>query len=201
MRERALRNFLATLAFSQGVPMLSHGDEIGRTQHGNNNAYCQDNEVTWVDWKVDSRRAELLEFTSRLFALRAANPALRRRTHARGRALHGSGVKDLAWLHPDGREMTEADWHDDRSHAFGMQIHGPASDEMDERGRRLGGPILLLLLNGGTRSRKFVLPRLELPGSWSELINTARSETRPVRGNKVAVVSHSVMLLVYGKPE
>jgi len=200
MRERTVRNFFATLAFSQGVPMLSHGDEIGRTQHGNNNAYCQDNEVTWLDWNLDSRQADLLEFTSRVFALRAAHPALRRRTHARGRPLQGSGVKDLTWFHPDGREMTEADWHDDRGHAVGMQVHGPASDEMDERGRRIGGPILLLLLNGGTRSKKFVLPRLDLPGSWSELLNTARAETRPVRGSKVAVVSHSLVLLVYGRP-
>jgi glycogen operon protein len=103
LRDRATRNFLATLAFSQGVPMLSHGDELGRTQHGNNNVYCQDSDVSWVDWSLDAERRGILEFAQRVFSFRQAHPELRRSTFFHGRA--GREARDLAWLHPDGREI------------------------------------------------------------------------------------------------
>jgi glycogen operon protein len=195
MRERIKRNFVATLAFSQGVPMISHGDEVGRTQQGNNNAYCQDSPLTWIDWRITPLQRQLLDFTRAVFAIRAANPVLRRRNYFRHLPDHPGGVKDLTWLRPDGKEMTEADWSDPTNHALGMLILGEATDEVDERGRRLRGEAILLLTNGGARSRPFTLPQLETPGAWAEVLNTAHPEPRLVRQETVSLVAHSLVLL------
>ncbi|GIW39663.1 MAG: glycogen operon protein GlgX homolog [Candidatus Binatia bacterium] len=195
MRERMKRNFLATLVFSQGVPMISHGDEISRTQRGNNNAYCQDNEITWVHWDLDERKLELLEFTRRILEIFHSNPVLRRRKFFRGRPVTPSGVKDVAWIRPDGNEMTEADWNDPNNHVLGMLIHGRAADETDERGRPIVGDTLLLLVNGGPRSRYFALPKLDVPGAWFEVVNTARPGSRAVKTEGVNLVAHSLALL------
>ena len=200
MRERIKRNFLATLAFSQGVPMISHGDEVGRTQQGNNNAYCQDGPLTWIDWRLTPLQRQLLGFTRNVFALRAANPVLRRRNYFRHQPDHPGGVKDLTWLRPDGAEMTEADWGDPTNHVLGMLILGEATDEIDERGRRLLGEAILLLTNGGARSRPFTLPQLETPGAWVEILNTAHPNPRLVRQGTVSLVAHSLMLLRHERP-
>jgi len=200
MRERIKRNLMATLAFSQGVPMLSHGDEICRTQQGNNNAYCQDNPLTWVDWRLTPLERQFLEFTRAVFAIRAKNPVLRRRTFFRHDAAPPGGMKDLAWLRPDGAEMTPADWNDGSSYVLGMLVRGEATDEVDERGRRLLGEAVLLLVNGGARSRQFALPALDRPGTWTEIINTAHPHPRPVRQNRVNLVAHSLMLLRHEAP-
>jgi glycogen operon protein len=196
MRERIKRNFLATLAFSQGVPMLSHGDELGRSQLGNNNAYCQDSPLTWIDWRLTPLQRELLQFTRKAFAIRSANPVLRRRTFFRHEAAEGSG-KDLTWLRPDGKEMTAEEWNDAGNHVLGMLIRGEATDEVDERGRKVTGDAILVLLNGGTRSKPFLLPVLGWPGSWSEALNTAHPMPRQVREGRVNLVAHSLMLLRY----
>jgi glycogen operon protein len=195
MRERIKRNFIATLAFSQGVPMISHGDELGRTQQGNNNAYCQDSPLTWIDWRLTPLQRQLLDFTRRVFSIRAANPVLRRRNFFRHLPDHPGGVKDLTWLRPDGNEMTEADWSDPTNHVLGMLILGEATDEIDERGRRLLGEAVLLLTNGGARSRPFTLPQLETPGAWVEVLNTSHPNPRLARQGKVSLVAHSLMLL------
>jgi len=200
MRERIKRNFLATLAFSQGVPMLSHGDELGRTQRGNNNAYCHDNELTWVDWKLSPLQRQLLEFTRTVFAIRAANPVLRRRTFFRLEPPAPGKGKDLTWLRPDGGEMTEAEWSDSHNHVVGMLVRGEATDEVDERGRRMRGEAILLLLNGGARSKPFILPSMEAPGMWTEMINTSHASPRMVREGQVNLVAHSLMLLRYEPP-
>jgi glycogen operon protein len=200
MRERIKRNFLATLAFSQGVPMISHGDEIGRTQLGNNNAYCQDGPLSWVDWRLTPLQRELLAFTRAVFAIRAANPVLRRRNYFRLEPTHPGGAKDLTWLRPDGSEMTETDWADPSNHVLGMLILGEATDEVDERGRRLRGEAILLLTNGGARSRPFTLPPMESPGGWTEILNTAHPVPRVVRQGRVSVVAHSLMLLRHERP-
>jgi isoamylase len=199
MRERIKRNLMATLAFSQGVPMLSHGDEVCRTQLGNNNPYCQDNPLTWVDWRLTPLTREFLEFTRAVFAIRSGNPVLRRRTFFR-HDTDLSGMKDLSWLRPDGAEMTAADWNDGSNHVLGMLVRGEATDEVDERGRRLLGEAVLLLVNGGARSRGFALPSLERPGTWTEIINTAHAHPRPVRQNRVNLVAHSLMLLRHEAP-
>jgi glycogen operon protein len=200
MRERIKRNFLATLAFSQGVPMISHGDEVGRTQQGNNNAYCQDSPLTWIEWRLTPLQRQLLDFTRAVFAIRAANPVLRRRNYFRHQPDHPGGVKDLTWLRPDGSEMTEGDWSDPANHVLGMLISGEATDEIDERGRRLLGEAILLLTNGGARSRPFTLPQLEMPGAWVEVLNTAHPSPRPVRQGRVSLVAHSLMLLRHERP-
>src|SRR6185437_8851640 len=121
LRERQKRNFLATLLLSQGVPMIGGGSEIDRDQHGNNNAYCQDNEISWYDWNLDDRRRALLNFTRRLIELRKDHPNLRRRkffqdrpidpVHRKDRDVGGRHLKDIAWYRPDGQEMTDEEWH------------------------------------------------------------------------------------------
>jgi glycogen operon protein len=200
MRERIKRNFIATLAFSQGVPMISHGDEVGRTQLGNNNAYCQDSPLSWVDWQLSPLQRQLLAFTRTAFAIRAANAVLRRRNYFRHLPDHPGGAKDLTWLRPDGREMTPEDWADTSNHVLGMLILGEATDEVDERGRRLLGEAILVLTNGGARSRPFTLPQMEAPGTWVEILNTAHPHPRLIRQGRVSLVAHSLMLLRHERP-
>lgn len=194
-RQRIKRNFLATLAFSLGVPMISHGDESGRTQIGNNNAYCQDNELTWMNWDLDSEQREFLTFARHVFAVRRASPALRHRSFFSGRPLPGSEAKDLSWLRRDGEEMTEDDWSDQDAHALGMLIHADAIDEVDEWGRPVQGDTLLLLVNGGPRSCFFRLPDVPEVGVWEETVNTARSGSRTVKRDGVTLARHSLILL------
>jgi isoamylase len=167
-RYRAMRNFIATLALSQGVPMISHGDEIARTQRGNNNTYCQDNEISWVDWKLDDRRRALLEFTRKAFAIRAENPVLRRRTFFRGQVVEHPGLKDLIWLRADGAEMTQDDWQRADAHALGMRIDGEATDETDETGEPIKGDTMLLLVNASEADVDFTMPA----GRWTTIIDT-----------------------------
>jgi glycogen operon protein len=200
MRERMKRNFLATLLFSQGVPMLSQGDELGRTQLGNNNAYCQDNEVSWLDWNFDERERDLLDLSLRVIRIRESNPVFRRRRFFAGNPVPGEGVKDVSWIRPDGKEMAVSDWHNPKNRVLGMLIHGEASDEVDERGRPNRGQTLVLLLNGGARSRYFQLPGMAQQGVWREILNTARPGTRVVKGGGVNLVAHSLLLLGFEVP-
>ena len=164
-RFRVMRDFIATLAFSQGVPMFSHGDEIARTQHGNNNAYAQDNEITWVHWDLDDRRRQLLAFTRKCLNLRhaharaAAAALLSRRADVQGRP-EGS-----SWLRPDGQEMTDADWHNGDNHALGMLIYGDATDETDDRGRPIKGDTLLLVSTPATIASTFTCRRSKATAS------------------------------------
>jgi isoamylase len=192
LRDCVARSLLATLAFSQGVPMLSAGDEMGRTQHGNNNAYCQDNETSWVHWDLDGRGAALLAFTRELFALRRRHPVLRRRSFFRGAPVAGDGTKDVTWLRPDGAELTPEDWGRGDAHALGMLVHGEASDEIDDRGRPVAGDTLLLLLNGGGEPCTFTLPAM---GSWRELVNTAHPNRRARPLATYELRRHSLALL------
>jgi glycogen operon protein len=197
-RRRAVRNLLATLAFSQGVPMLSHGDELGRTQKGNNNAYAQDNETSWVDWSLEPWQRELLDFTRRAIAIRHVHPVLRRRSFFRGRPVGGAGAKDLTWLRPDGTEMTDGDWHEPDRRVLGMLIHGEAADETDERGRPVRGDTMLLLLNAGFDPVEFTLPPGGSPGVWTRLIDTVDGQVEPVEDPVVRLEGFSLMLLRHG---
>ena len=198
MRYRLMRTFLATLAFSQGVPMLAHGDETGRTQHGNNNAYAQDNELTWMNWELSPGQRHLLAFTRKLLALRQAHPVLRRRHFFRGTAMPGSKQKDVTWIGPDGKELTDADWGNANAHCFGMLIDGMATDEVDDRGRVVGGDTLLLLLNGGDTAVRFTLPMLGDTKIWVVMVDTAKHDLPVVRRARVTVEAHTLMLLRYG---
>ncbi|MCO5168558.1 MAG: glycogen debranching protein GlgX [Planctomycetes bacterium] len=197
LRGRMERNLLATLAFSQGVPMLLGGDEFGRSQRGNNNAYCQDNELSWIDWRLDDRGRRLLAFTRRLLELRSRQPVLRRRAHFSGRPMEGDGsVKDVTWVRRDGREMTQEDWH--RQDRFvGMLIQGAATDEVDERGELLVGDTLLMLLNSAPEPIYVTFPLVQGPGDWRELVCTARPEApeQVVSGPGMIVPSRSLLLL------
>src|SRR5262245_3496610 len=197
IREQIKRNLIASLALSQGVPMIGHGDELGRTQRGNNNAYCQDSEVSWVDWNLDEKQKELLDFTRRIFVLRRSNPVLRRRSFFRGTPVGGEMQKDVAWIRPDGAEFSEGDWHDPKRKALGMLIHGDATDEVDERGRLITGDTLLLLVNAGPDPTAFRLPTLARPGLWREIINTARPGRRFVDLGDLPVPPHALILLDY----
>jgi isoamylase len=171
LRLQMQRNFIASLAFSQGVPLLSMGDEVSKTQNGNNNAYCQASQLNYVNWILDDDRHQLLEFTRRVFALRDQHPVLRRRAHFRGAPVSDEGDhKDLSWIGADGHELTHADWHDPERRSVGMLIHGEATDERDERGRPLVGDTLLLLLNAGAEPVHFTLPAAE---GWEVLLRTA----------------------------
>jgi glycogen operon protein len=200
LRERAKRNFIATLFLSQGIPMLSHGDEIARTQFGNNNAYAQDNEISWVNWDLDEGERALLEFTRHVIAVRQATPVLRRRHFFRGQAIDEGGNKDVTWIAPGGGEMTSADWRDAAAHAIGMLIEGDATDEMDARGRPVLGDTMLWLLNGGPHPVHFHLPSRDAPGQWMPVIDTAVvSQVLPdLPAPEVTIAAYSCVLLRYG---
>ena len=174
LRERQVRNFLATLLLSQGVPMLCAGDEAGRTQQGNNNAYCQDNELSWLDWNLDDRRQDLLQFTRDVVALRRREPVLRRRQFFHGRRIYGSEVEDLVWFRPDGKEMTEADWTPD-TRGFGLRLAGDAIEEVSVKGERIVGKTLLILLNAHHEPIDFTLPARRPDVRWSPLFDTGRA--------------------------
>jgi len=198
LRDRMRKNFLATLAFSQGVPMISHGDELARSQQGNNNAYCQDSTLSWIDWEGgDQAQKELLEFTRAVFRIRQTNPVFRRRRFFAGDHVKDVDVKDVSWLRPDGREMTDQDWSDARNKVLAMMIHGNASDDVDERGRPNLGKTLLLMLNSSHRARHFQLPDVPERGFWHEIVNTAQSTHRIPKGNALNVAPHSLVLLCY----
>jgi len=197
LRDRMVKNLVATLAFSQGVPMMSHGDEIGRTQDGNNNAYCQDSELAWLDWDLDDRRRELLEFTREVFRIQRMNPVFRRRRYFAGDPVESGGIKDVQWLRTNGTEMTMDDWNQSKNRVLGMLIHGDASDEIDERGRPNLGQTLLLVLNASNRARHFALPELPESGFWQEIVNTAHAGRRPPKGKGINVAPHSLVLLCY----
>ncbi|MBI3201330.1 MAG: glycogen debranching protein GlgX [Myxococcales bacterium] len=199
LRARMLKNFAATLAFSQGVPMISHGDELGRTQLGNNNSYCQDGELSWLSWEMTPEKRELLGFFRKVFRLRAKNPVFRRRRFFAGDPVTDEGIKDVHWLRPDGSEMTTADWQQTKNRVLGMLIHGQASDEVDERGRPNQGQTLLLLLNASARARQFALPALPEVGRWQEVVNTAQPTHRVPRGSTLQLPPHSLVLLSHGE--
>ncbi len=172
LRERQKRNFLATLFVSQGVPMLLAGDEAGRTQQGNNNAYCQDNAISWVDWELDQRRKDLLKFTKFVIGLFKRHPVLRRRHFFQGRKIRGSEVKDLTWFRPDGQEMTEEDWENPATRCIGLRMSGDAISETDEQGNAITDETLLVLLNASDKEVQFVLPSPQQGSQWTVVLDS-----------------------------
>jgi glycogen operon protein len=175
VRERVKRSLVATVAFSQGVPMLSHGDELGRSQLGNNNAYCHDGPLTWLSWELDEAGREMLAFTRKVISLRHSTPELRRRTFF---PEISDGSDSLTWLRADGGPMTAEDWSHDGNHVLGMLFDGPAA--------------MLLVMNGGGRSRAFVLPERGDP--WHVLLDTANDCERPAE-EALTLAPHSLVLL------
>jgi isoamylase len=176
LRARQQRNFIATLMLSQGVPMLLAGDEIGRSQQGNNNAYCQDNEISWLDWTPDAARQSLLNFTRRMIALRAAHPVFRRRDFFQARPLMGSQVRDIVWLQPDGSEMSEQAWQQEHARALAVFLSGDGLNDVDARGRAVYDDSFVLFFNAAAEGVVFELPApLHLPGG-EVLVDTSKAD-------------------------
>jgi isoamylase len=200
-REQHKRNIVATLLLSQGVPMLLGGDEIGRTQGGNNNGYCQDGEISWFDWRLDDARRQLLDFTRAMIRVFRAHPVLRRRRFFQGRRIRGSTVKDLTWYGPDGHEMTDEHWRAEAVHTIGLRLAGDAIDERGPRGERIVDDTLLLVFNAAEEEVAFRLPDGARSG-WRLMVDTSRPEILPADdgpkhdgGSNYVVAGRSVVLL------
>jgi len=199
MRARQQRNFIATLLLSQGVPMLLHGDELGRTQQGNNNGYAQDNELTWVHW--DAADQPLIEFTAALARLRREHPTFRRRRFFDGRPVRreaGTRVPDIVWLRPDGSIMEPEDWDTGFGRAVGVYLNGEGIRERDRRGEQIADKDFLILFNAGDDPVDFTLPDDEFSPRWDVVVDTAgeRADSAPLApGEAVRVEPKSLMVL------
>jgi len=183
LRRKQVANLMATLCLSTGVPMLTAGDERGRTQRGNNNAYGQDNEISWIDWRPDDAWLDLYETTKTALRLRREHPALRQRHYLAGRPTVEGGPKDLAWIHPEGREMTEADWFDESLHTFGMFVSGSPLRAPGSRGEELRDASFLMWFNAHPEPGKAVLPANEWVSAGEVVLST--DDSHPV-GEQVA---------------
>jgi isoamylase len=175
LREQRKRNFIATLLLSQGVPMIGHGDEYGRTQLGNNNAYCQDNEIAWFDWNWNETQRNLFEFTCAMIALRKKQPVTHKRRFFKGRRIHGKGVRDIRWINTDGIGMTDEQWNTSFIRCMGMLLNGQLITEVDLQGEPVKDDILLVLVNSYWDKIKFTLPNHDLGNEWDVLIDTSDS--------------------------
>jgi glycogen operon protein len=198
VREQQKRNFLATLLFSQGVPMICAGDELGRTQQGNNNAYCQDNGISWLDWSLDERRKALLEFTRRVVHLRHAHPALRRRKYFQGRPIHGDEIKDIVWFRPDGKEMKQEEWQAGWVRAVGLRLDGCALEERTDNGEQVVDDDLLLLVNAAPEPIEFTIPEAFSEGDWRLEISTVADVCQTIApGETLTVPGRALLLLAH----
>ncbi len=203
LRERQKRNFVATLLLSQGVPMLSHGDELGRTQSGNNNVYCQDNELSWVDWKRAREHSVFTDFVAEVAALRAAHPVFRRRRFFQGRPIRGSNIEDIVWLRPDGQEMTDDDWGPGFARTLGVYLNGDGIPERDAVGERVVDDSFLLLFNAHHQPIPFTLPGEAFGRVWEIAVDTAdplraraRRRQRDAKpGGRLRITARSLLVL------
>jgi len=194
LRDRQKRNFLATVLLSQGVPMILGGDEIGRTQCGNNNAYCQDNDISWFDWeRLDS---DLMGFVGRLIRLRRDHPVFRRRRFFQGVQILSEELTDIAWFKPDGGQMGGADWRNGYARSLGVFLNGDEIAAPDARGRRLRDDSFFLLLNAHDHALRFTLPRGQYGRRWMRIMDTADPLPRFYRaGGQVPVADRSLAIL------
>ncbi|HJR45894.1 MAG TPA: glycogen debranching protein GlgX [Actinomycetota bacterium] len=199
LRERQKRNFLTTLALSQGVPMFLGGDEIGRTQHGNNNAYCQDNEISWFDWSLRDENLALLGFTRRLMDFRRRHPIFRRRNWFQGRDIHGSGVTDIAWFDPGGQEMSQEDWDSAQFNTIGIFLNGDEIPSPDERGEKVTDDSFFLIFNAHHDLTPVTLPHEGWGREWVVDLDTAQPQPDGPRtykaGQEVPIEARSVVVL------
>jgi len=200
LRRRQKRNFMATLFFSIGVPMLSGGDELGRTQQGNNNAYCQDSPLSWYPWDLTSSDASFVRFVRRVSALRRSQPVFKRQNFFQGRSIHGSESKDITWLREDGVEMKHKDWLDPSRCLIGLMLGGDALNEIDERGRSISGDTMLMLVNSNGWPVDFILPSYTNSDEWQVMLDTRYEEGLPQNqrsyqsGAGYSLLEHSLAL-------
>jgi isoamylase len=204
LRARQQRNMLTTLFLSQGVPMLLHGDELGRSQGGNNNAYCQDNEISWIDW--ENLDEGLLEFARTISRLRAEHPVFRRRRFPRGRMPWGNGPGELEWLRPDGSLMEDSDWEAGSAKSLAMFLNGDKISEPGPRGEKIIDDSFLLLFNAHHEDLPFRMPPAYFAAGWSRLVDTAErnSEENGVvlePGAQVSVAARSLQVLIRSQGE
>ncbi|RVW05671.1 glycogen debranching protein GlgX [Rhodococcus xishaensis] len=199
LRARQRRNILATLLLSQGTPMLAHGDEMGRTQYGNNNAYCQDSPLSWMDWSLRESNEDLLAFTRRATALRAAHPVFRRRRFFAGRPIRGEHRRDIAWLTPSGKEMTTEDWDGGFGRGLVVYLGGDAIPEPDRRGNRVVDDSFLLLFNAHDEDLDFTVPLDDTDTRWVGVLDTdsptGATDLATVSDETVSVPSRSLLVL------
>jgi isoamylase len=179
LRERQKRNFLATLFFSQGVPMLCGGDELGRTQHGNNNAYCQDDEISWFDWALDDRRRSLLDYTAQLIAFRRAHPNLHRRKFFQDRSIKHDEAENVVWIRADGKEMTEDDWSQPWIKSIALFLNGDTINDVDQAGDPVVDDSFLLVLNCHVEGVEITLPEVHGLTHWELVFDTRRTQVEP----------------------
>jgi len=206
LRARQVRNFLTTLFCSQGVPMLLAGDEMGRTQRGSNNGYCQDSPLSWVDWENAAEYADLVDFTCALSALRRAHPVFRRRRFFSGRPAQAGpgglgGLRDIIWLTPSGQEMTDADWQDGYPRSLAVFLNGEAITEPGTRGKPVRDNNFLLLFNAHSDAVQFVLPGADHADGWHVVVDTAALPNRPGTGtgDRPAMLPSATALDVTGR--
>ena len=196
LRQRRRRSYVATLLVSQGVPMLRHGDELGHSQHGNNNAYCQDNELSWLDW--EHADDHFLAFCAAIVAFRHRHPVFRRRRFFEERPIFGTELSDIGWFRPDGQEMTPEDWQTGFAKSLGVFLNGDTLPDPDRRGRPLSDDTFLLLFNAHYDEVSFLLPGEKMGQQWLTDLDTAAASTRPqtqLAGTKVAVAAYSLQIL------
>ncbi|GAA1881245.1 hypothetical protein GCM10009836_73180 [Pseudonocardia ailaonensis] len=199
LRARQQRNILTTLLLSQGVPMIAHGDELGRTQQGNNNVYCQDNELSWVDWERAREYQGLTDFTARLTRLRAEHPIFRRQRFFEGRPVRGQGVDDIAWLGPDAQPMSDEDWDGTHTRTLTVYLNGRAIPDHDDLGMRVADNSFLLLINSHHEQQRLTLPDQSYGSAWHVVVDTAEPEHHDTStlepGAAVTLVPRSLVLL------
>jgi len=196
LRHRQIRNQLATLLLSTGVPMLTAGDEMLRTQDGNNNAYCQDNVISWLDWDLTTDATDLLDFTRSLLALRAASPVLRQRVFFSGRPIDGTGIKDIAWFGTDGLELADSDWHSPKARSLAVYLNGDGIRSRTARGEPIRDDSYLLVLHAGMRGHTFTLPGEPWGETYETVIDTADpANAGTIHKGQLLVPSRCVLLL------
>jgi glycogen operon protein len=191
---------IATLLLSQGVPMILAGDELGQTQNGNNNAYCQDNELSWLDWDLTSDEREFLEFVAHMVSFRRKHPVFSRRRFLQGREL-AEGIREVAWLRPDGGEMTDTEWHTTYNRCLGVYLAGTVIERVDKRGRPVRDNNFLVLFNAHHERIDFILPEFHEGGGWQAVLDTAHAkhpfEQRPYEaGAMYPLEGRSMALLI-----
>jgi isoamylase len=200
LRLRQERNFLTTLLLSQGVPMLLHGDELGRSQLGNNNGYCQDNEISWVNWELEPWQLDLVAFTQRVVQLRREHPVLRRRRFFAGSAAHGgeSEIGEIAWFEPGGNHMDEESWDNGYARSMMVFLNGQAIPELDSRGQKTVDDHFLVIFNAHSDAIDFTLPGADYGDAWQVEIDTAADEvdaTVRAPGDTVVAEARSTVVL------